>query len=210
MRSTRERILRRLLAFPESTINDLADSVGINPISVRHHLTSLQSEGLVTSTEERHGVGRPRLVYSLTENGTEAFPTNYIKLMQRLLNKIKDKYSDTELDQFFQDIGEEIAMDQIDSAQDRTLDQKVHNLQALLTREGFIVELVEDKGSFLLTTLSCPYYRIGMEHPQICSLDHALISKYLGKPVKFHECIHNGAEHCTYQIQKYSEEGAHE
>jgi len=69
MKSTRERILQSLLSHPNSTINDLAEAVGISPISVRHHLTSLQAENLVAAEEERHGVGRPRLVYILTEKG---------------------------------------------------------------------------------------------------------------------------------------------
>ena len=47
MKSTRERILRSLLHHPRSTINVLADEIGINPISVRHHLTNLQAEGLI-------------------------------------------------------------------------------------------------------------------------------------------------------------------
>jgi predicted ArsR family transcriptional regulator len=60
--STRERVLKTLLTQEQCTINELAKAVDINPISVRHHITKLQSEGLVNSTEERHGVGRPRRV----------------------------------------------------------------------------------------------------------------------------------------------------
>jgi DeoR family transcriptional regulator, suf operon transcriptional repressor len=74
MTSTRERVLNTLLTRPRSTINDLAKSVGINPISVRHHIAKLEAEGLVTSDEELHGVGRPRRVYFLTESGCRAFP----------------------------------------------------------------------------------------------------------------------------------------
>ena len=77
MKSTREKILRTLLAFPGSTIIDLAEAVGINGISIRHHLTSLEADGLVTSSEERHGVGRPHLVYTLTDKGIEQFPTSW-------------------------------------------------------------------------------------------------------------------------------------
>jgi len=47
MKSTRERILQTLLRQPRTTINTLAEAVGINPISVRHHLTNLQVEGLI-------------------------------------------------------------------------------------------------------------------------------------------------------------------
>jgi predicted ArsR family transcriptional regulator len=53
----------------------LAKAVEINSISVRHHLTNLLAEGLIQAQKKRHGVGRPRLVYSLTETGVEKFPT---------------------------------------------------------------------------------------------------------------------------------------
>ena len=66
MSSTREQVLQILLNRQRSTINELADAVNINPISVRHHITRLEAEGLVTSEEERHGVGRPRRIYFLT------------------------------------------------------------------------------------------------------------------------------------------------
>ncbi len=56
--NTREKVMRTLLTRPRITINELAENVGINPISVRHHISSLAAEGLVESEEERHGVGR--------------------------------------------------------------------------------------------------------------------------------------------------------
>ena len=47
MSSTRDRVLQALLTHPRITIDELADEVGINPISIRHHIASLQAEGLV-------------------------------------------------------------------------------------------------------------------------------------------------------------------
>ena len=72
MSETRENILKTLFRKPNATVNELADEVGINAISVRHHLISLQADGLVESEERRHGVGRPRLLYRLTDRGREA------------------------------------------------------------------------------------------------------------------------------------------
>jgi predicted ArsR family transcriptional regulator len=62
MKSTRDHILQTLLRQPRTTINELAETVGINPISVRHHLTNLQVEGLV-STEEVPSVS-PHDIYA--------------------------------------------------------------------------------------------------------------------------------------------------
>ena len=63
MSSTREKILETILKNQRVTINDLAEDVGINPISVRHHIVKLEAEGLVSSEDVRHGVGRPRRYY---------------------------------------------------------------------------------------------------------------------------------------------------
>ncbi len=57
MKSTRDRILQTLLRQPRTTINQLAVAVGINPISVRHHLTNLQVEGLVAPMRNATGSG---------------------------------------------------------------------------------------------------------------------------------------------------------
>jgi DeoR family transcriptional regulator, suf operon transcriptional repressor len=55
MKSTKDRILQTLLRKPKIAINDIAEAVGINPISVRHHLTNLQMEGLIE--QRRNGTG---------------------------------------------------------------------------------------------------------------------------------------------------------
>jgi DeoR family transcriptional regulator, suf operon transcriptional repressor len=65
MTGTRDLVLRTLLTQPRRTVNELADKVGISPISIRHHIANLEAEGLISSEEERHGVGRPRQVFSL-------------------------------------------------------------------------------------------------------------------------------------------------
>ena len=72
--STRQKVLHTLLRNHRCSIIELAEAVDINPISVRHHISKLQADGLVASEEEKHGVGRPRQVFFLTEAGLEEFP----------------------------------------------------------------------------------------------------------------------------------------
>ena len=57
MSSTRDNVLRTLLTRQGCTINELAEAVGINPISVRHHVTKLEAEGFVTSEEVSRWTG---------------------------------------------------------------------------------------------------------------------------------------------------------
>lgn len=200
MKTTREKILRNLLAFPRSTINELAEAVGINGISIRHHLTALEADDLVTSAEERHGVGRPRLIYSLTDKGVEEFPTSYLRLTRRLLDLLEDKLSQEEIKEIFQRIGAEIAETYQTELNQKSLEERIKLLKSVMTKEGFIVEWQKNEDSYTFTSLSCPYYRIGLDHPEICSIDHTLISNFLSKPVKIETCIIDHADRCTYHI----------
>lgn len=200
MKSTREKILRTLLAFPGSTINDLAEAVGINGISIRHHLTSLEAEDLVTSAEERHGVGRPRLIYTLTDKGVEEFPTSYLRLTKRLLVELKQRLGAEEVKVIFQNIGQKMAEHYSEDLNDESLETRMRHLKSVLTQEGFIIDYVKNENGFILTSLSCPYYKVGLDHPEICALDQQMISEFLSAPVKVQSCILNGADCCTYHI----------
>ena len=73
-KSTRERVLDTLLSYKKCTINDLAEAVEINPISVRHHINRLEAEGLVC-VSGRKAWGRtpaPNLLFNGDRPG--AFP----------------------------------------------------------------------------------------------------------------------------------------
>jgi len=86
--STRDVILRTLRSRGKCAVKELADAARISPVSVRHHLSNLQAEGLVEIEEIRHGVGRPRQVFSLTDRAMDLFPSRYFSLTHRLLGEI--------------------------------------------------------------------------------------------------------------------------
>lgn len=201
MKSTREKILQTLLRKPRSTINELADAVGINPISVRHHLTNLQMEGLVEGQEERHGVGRPRLVYLLTQDGMEHFPTKYLRLATRLLSQMKETMPGPVVNKLFGQIAEDLVKDYESDIQGLSLEERLDLVKDLLAKEGFTVEWEKKEDKYQIHEISCPYYQIGVAHPEVCTMDQTLISKMLALPANKIQCILDGAQHCTYVVQ---------
>ena len=201
MKSTRDRILQTLHRQPRRTINELAEAVGINPISVRHHLTNLQVEGLVVADEERHGVGRPRLVYILTEDGMEKFPTRYLRLTTRLLAQMKETMPAPVVSKLFSQIAEDLAGDYADQMQGLSMEERLDLVKSLLAEEGFTVEWEKKGEQYQIHEISCPYYQIGVNHPEVCTVDQALISKMLAVPAEKVQCILSGGAFCTYVVQ---------
>lgn len=201
MKSTRERILQSLLHHPRSTINVLADEIGINPISVRHHLTNLQAEGLISADEERHGVGRPRLVYSLTEDGLERFPTRYLRLTTRLLSQMKEQLPQPMVSDMFKQVATSLAAEHEQQLIGLSVEERLNVMKELLGEEGFVVEWEKREQDYLIHEITCPYLQVGHVHPEVCIVDQTLISKMLAVPANKIQCILSGAAHCTYIVK---------
>ena len=201
MKSTKDKILQTLLRHPRITINELAEAVDINPISVRHHLTNLQMDGLIEAEEVRHGVGRPRLVYSLTQDGMERFPTKYLRLTTRLLAQMKETMPAPVVARLFNQIAEDLASEYSSQIQGLSMEERLEFVKELLAQEGFTVEWEKKGSEYQIHEISCPYYQIGVAHPEVCTVDQTLISKMLALPANKVQCILDGGSHCTYVVQ---------
>jgi DeoR family transcriptional regulator, suf operon transcriptional repressor len=201
MKSTRDRIMQTLLRQPRTTINELAVAVGINPISVRHHLTNLQVEGLVSTDEERHGVGRPRLVYFLTEAGTERFPTRYLRLTTRLLAQMKESMPEPVVSKLFAQMADGLAKEYADQMNGLNMEERLDLAKTLLTEEGFDIQWERTGSQYRIHEITCPYLQIGLSHPEVCTVDQTLISKMLAVPAEKVQCLLQGDAHCTYVVQ---------
>jgi DeoR family transcriptional regulator, suf operon transcriptional repressor len=201
--NTRNRVLHTLLLNQRRTVNELAESVGINPISVRHHVNKLEAEGLIESQEERHGVGRPRLVYNLTQKGMEQFPQRYLQLTLRLLEQLKSNLPDEMIGDIFREVAQGIAGEitqQVDLT-DLELEERLELLQNALVAEGFMVEIEEENGDYYIVEASCPYHHVGEDYPEICIVDKELIARFAFTSPERVECILDGDKQCRYLIR---------
>lgn len=200
MKSTRDKILFTMLNNPRSTITDLAEAVSINAISVRHHLNSLLADGLVTSEEERHGVGRPRLVYLLTSAGLEKFPSRYYRLTNRLLEQIKTTLPSETVEKIFVSMAAELSREPARHAEKMSMEERLNYLKTILSDEGFVIEWEKVNNQYQIHEISCPYFHVGQAHPEICAVDQNLISQVLGVPTQKISCILRGDQHCTFMF----------
>ena len=200
MKSTREKVLQTVASHPKSTIMEIAIAVGINAISVRHHLTSLQVAGLIQAAEERHGVGRPRLIYSLTDDGLENFPTRYYQLTNLLIQQMKEALPEETVNSIFKRMGENFANEYKEKLVAMSLEEKLDFLEKHMKNEGYELEWKKINDGYLINEISCPFYQIGKEHPQICLFDMTLIAGILGIPPEIIEHSRNEESFCKFRI----------
>ena len=200
MSSTHDEILRTIKGQGRATVAELAARLNITPVSVRHHLSTLQAEGLVKSSQVRQGIGRPRLVYTLSEAGQERFPARYLRLSERLLDELKLTLPASALEEMFTHMAEGMVAEYAARLEGKSIDEKLALLIDLLGTEGFLAKWNRTGETISLTEYSCPYLGIGQRHPEVCSIDQTVIQQLLNASVEKTTCVLDGADRCVFVI----------
>lgn len=196
--STRDLILYTLKTSNQAKVDDLAEAVNVSPVTVRHHLNSLQASGLIEMESVRLKVGRPYYIYSLSEKGHELFPRKYVQLTNRLLEELKEYLPPDTLSDVFDGIAKKVIAEHEGQFEHLPFDERLTYLTTVLREEGFIVEWERNEDEYTLIEYSCPYYSVGDEHIEICGLDKDLMISILQTPVEQHTCILHGDETCQF------------
>jgi predicted ArsR family transcriptional regulator len=202
MTDTRQEILEYLRAKGAADVNELAEALGLSPVTIHYHINVLQRDGLLETKAVRQGVGRPRNVFTLRDAAFEKFPQSYHRLSDRLLEVLKSRMTEADIQALFEGIGQEIAAEHAANLLGKTLEQKIEMLVGLLGEEGFMSRLEKTSANdFVLTQVNCPYQYVATRHPEVCELDLQLMNSALGTAVKREACVANGDAVCTFHIQ---------
>jgi DeoR family suf operon transcriptional repressor len=196
--STREVILDAIKQSNEATVESLAIAADVSPVTVRHHLNSLQASSLLQTRSVRRKVGRPYYVYSLSDKGHELFPQRYMSLSSRLLDELKVQFPSGTVDELFNGVVHQIVDDNRKDFEGLSVERRLDFLVKLLAEEGFLAswELSGDK--YILTEYSCPYFSVGQRHDEVCTLDRQLVQIILDTEVEQESCMLHGDSQCQF------------
>jgi predicted ArsR family transcriptional regulator len=182
MQSTRQEILEILKRDKQATVEDLAERLELTPMTIRHHLNVLQAQNLVATATVRRSqrVGRPRLVYTLTDAADDLFPQSYGDLARYLVSEIKDTMGPEETDAIFRRIADRIALDAPAPYEGQPFEERLERVCEFLGDMGFLFRWEKSEEGYILVNANCPYRQVTREHPDLCVMDTALISRLLG------------------------------
>jgi predicted ArsR family transcriptional regulator len=198
--STRDVILDAIKQANEATVGDLAEAADVSPVTVRHHLNSLQAVGLLDARSVRRKVGRPYHVYRLSNKGHELFPQRYVRLNNLLIREIKDQFSSDQVTELFRNVVERVFAEHRPALAGLNFEERLDYLVRLLGEEGFLASWEKSNGGYQLTEYSCPYYSVGQEHSEVCGFDKQLMIKVLDTQVSQHSCMLDGDSACQFTI----------
>jgi len=202
----RRAILVRLRHDGPSSPEALASALGLSRTGVLQQLHALETAGLVSRQAVRHGVGRPRHVYDVTDAAQDLFPTNYDGLASGLLAAIRSLGGEPLIDEVFEErrrLTRDRLRQRLDASlpADAPLIDKARELAVIQDEQGYLAEAVLGAdGVIRLVERNCAIHRVSSEHAAACQAELDLFRELLGTSVERETHIAAGDRCCTYRI----------
>ena len=202
----RRDLLLRLRHDGPSAPEELAAALGASRTGVLQQLHALEAAGLVSRRSIRHGVGRPRHVYDVTDAAQDLFPTNYDGLASGLLAAIRSVGGE----QLVRDVFEERRRLAGDRVRERLAERlpidapvadRAQELAVIQDEQGYLAEaVIGADGVIRLIERNCAIHRVAASTSAACEAELDLFREILGPDVQRETHIAAGDRCCTYRI----------
>jgi len=206
----------KLLYRNQMSVEQIAEKLGLQPITIRHHLQSLVESGFIESTEERAGsVGRPKIFYRLVkEPPLISYPRRgYLMLNHFLVNAMQLTLGEDQAKKILRKAG----LDMGENATKRLESENEIREWTLKAFERFFVrdylekmgsepEVVEANDKRIVYRLhNCLFFEMAVKTPEImCDVLHESfhhgLTNAMNKNIKINHitCMAKGAPHCQF------------
>lgn len=205
MQETRRSILKILHKRGEATVDDIVNDLekirgSITAVTVRHHLSKLEADGLVSHPQMKHRVspGRPQHVFTLSPQGLSQFPNNYQSLSVNLLAQMTQELSGNTINVIFEGVADAMA----DAAYipNGSMRRRLDTVVDYLNEHGYDASWDVTNSGYLLTTRNCPYHQVVDKTDHLCHMDIRLIAQMIGAVPRLRKNIAQGDPACEYFI----------
>ena len=181
------------------TVAGLADGLGLNVETIRAHLKTLMSHGLVRrSRGEPRGRGRPEIIYTLTADAEALFPRREGEILAEFATYLREAGRETLLRDFFERfIGSRRAgaLARVDGLEGR---ERLVEVARILTELGFMAELEETEAGERLRLCHCPLRDLVDVTRIPCGAEIGFVRELVGERLTRVHYIPSGDACCSY------------
>jgi predicted ArsR family transcriptional regulator len=201
----RRAILVHLRRAGPSSPHAIATALRASRSGVAQQLRSLEGAGLVSREVVRHGVGRPRHLYDVTDDAQDLFPSNYEGLASGLIAAVLELGGDALLDDVMAARSRQSGAALRDLLAEAlppnaTLADRVRELARLQDGLGYLAEAEVDGDGIRLVQYNCAVHDVALVNRAACRAELALFRDLLGPSVE-REChIMAGDRCCAYRV----------
>ena len=177
----------------------------------RLQLAKLAEEGFVEQIISSKGVGRPTILYRLTEKGNRRFPDSHTELTVQILTTVQHVLGQNALNAII--TSSAVAADSKYAAHLHgagSLEEKLDRLAAVRSEEGYMAEWKKEGDNYLFIENHCPISSAAKQCQGFCQAELNTFHNLLGPGVSVErtEYLLNDARRCAYRISEEIIQGA--
>ena len=202
----RRELLVRLRRDGPSSPDHLATALGASRTGVLQQLRALEAANLVRRETVRHGVGRPRHVYDVTEHAQDLFPAAYDGLATGLLAAIRSVGGEGLVDEVFE-ARRRMATERVRERlaerlpADASVVDRARELAVIQDEQGYLAEAVlGPDGVIRIVEHNCAIHHVATGAEAACRAELELFREVLGADVERETHIVGGDRCCTYRV----------
>ncbi|MBL1275705.1 MAG: HTH domain-containing protein [Ectothiorhodospiraceae bacterium] len=182
------------------TVDDLTHELDISRNAVNQHLNSLDSVGFIENAMLSSTGGRPSKVYTLSSKGLELFPRHYALFSNLLINWIKQKLGDEDLESCMSELGTQVAQEFKPRVQKhRSHTDKLKEVASIMQELGYEARVEKNKeNEEEIIASNCVFHKLASESDEVCLFDTSLMSNLLDSKIDHKECMVRGGNVCRF------------
>jgi len=204
--NTRHATLKFLKTEGPADAATLARHLGLTAMAVRQHLYELEDQKFVVAEERPVPLGRPAKYWKLTAKADRLFPQAYAELSLSLIEAVDRAFGERGVQKVIAArYKNQVATYLQQIAPNLPLKEKLRRLVRIRIAEGYMAELVPEKGdTFLLVENHCPICAAAKVCRGFCTTEQDLFRAVLGENVTVERVEHivAGDRRCAYRIQE--------
>jgi len=200
-RSARLRVLNELKRTQGLCVADLATRIGMSYMGAKGVCLDLEKRGLLDTWRQPQKMGRPHLLYRLTQRAHDLFPTESNALTIETLDAARKLFGPTAPEKLLLVVYQKRAEQYLAKLKGETPAERAKWLARLRDHDGYMAECeVAETGAVRIVEHHSPVLDILREFPLVAKLEVDLFQRLVGRPVQREETSASGLYCATFRL----------
>jgi predicted ArsR family transcriptional regulator len=199
-KSQRLEIINKLKRTQGLSVGELAEQLGMSYMGVKQHCVDLETEGYLDTWRRAKGIGRPELIYRLTDRSHGLFPESSNGMTITLLESAKALYGPAASEKLLFSVFQRKAEAYQTRVRGETIAERAGKLARLRDAEGHMAEFEQDAAFIRIVEYHCPIHDLLKAFPIVARLEAELFTRVLGAAVQREEAHASGLYRCVFTL----------
>ncbi len=199
-RTQRLEILNTLKRTKGLSVNELVDRMKMSYMGIKQHCLTLERDGYLDTWRRPQKMGRPEMVYRLTQRTHELFPQESNGFTIELLDAIAEIHGPNAPEKLLYRVFEKKTAALKQQVKGDTVAERAKNLAQLRDQQGYMSDFVTEPKEGGPQILEChsPLINLVERYPIIGRLEQEMFENVLGTKVRREETRESGQYECAF------------